>query len=87
VQVDPGMLQLTPRLVLMLETKCDELLSNFAFNFNLRPSIKGSFPQAFPLKHQQKDMRLAGQCDWRPQVDPGFSQLTLHVLSALDTRI
>ena len=42
MQVDPGFSQWTPRLLSALETNIDKLLSNFAFNFNLRPSSTAS---------------------------------------------
>ena len=41
MQVDPIKVTLKPPRAERLKPKCDELLSNFAFKFNLRCYIKG----------------------------------------------
>ena len=41
VHADPRFLQLTPRLLSVLDTKRDEPFSNFAFNFNMRHYSRG----------------------------------------------
>ena len=45
MQFEPGVSQLTPRLLSALETKYDKLLSNLAFNCNLRPSTEAGLPE------------------------------------------
>jgi len=62
-----------------LKLKYDKLLSTFAFIFKWRPYLVEE-----ELKElEEMFVRLGGAV----QVDPGFSQLTPRLLSALETKI
>jgi len=96
VQVDPG---LTLAWFQFMSIKYDEPLSKFAFNCNLR-HCNGDLSQArfnspfgcacdadggiyIADQHNHVIRKLmVGRC----RVDPGFTQLTLHVVSKLETK-
>jgi len=63
VQVDPGFMQLTPRVLSALKTKHDKLLSNFAFSFNLRHYILAMYAA---LNLSTFVLDLTRPPSWRP---------------------
>ena len=80
--------------------KCEESLSNFAFNCNLRHYSKDKFGNATrnagALNRLAAEVVGPGACDCEAielgdgravQVDPGFSQLTSCLLSTLETKM
>ena len=73
----------------LLKLKYDNPLSSFAFNFNLRHYTKGR-ALLVTTHHLDEAERLGSRVavlhrGGAVQVDPGFLQLTLRLLSALET--
>ena len=65
-----------------MKPKCQELLSNFAFNCNLRHCTKLSHVALGQEEVLQIVNTLVGPCS----LTLGFAQLTLRLLSALETK-
>jgi len=82
VQVDPTKPKLKPPGTKRLKLKCDKLLSNFAFNFNLRRYTESTPPAVPPTRLPQPP----------PSPQVGLCRLTLSktilkapMVSALET--
>ena len=96
VQLDPRFSQLTPRLLSgtfrdfqRLKLKCDELLSNVAFNCTLRPYSMSMYPRqsTHPVYPPDTYPDHYGGALQVFAVDSRFSHLTPRLLSVLETAI